>query len=471
VNDLKTDAGAASEECGCAPTPAERRALWPARTVTRRAALAVGALGALGIGAFSVSSGITAAYAADYPSWDDVQRAKANEAAKGAEISRIQTLIQQLTADVAAKEAAAKVAGDEFFAAQQAYLEQAAVADELQSQADAQAKVADETAKKAGQVATQLYRNGGDDTALELFFSGSAEGADSLLSRLGGMDKLLEYNRTVYENAVAARDQAQSLTDQAKAARDERDRLQKLAEEKMVKAQQAADAAAAALAAKQANLSTLQAQLAALQDTTAKTVAAYQEGERIRKAEEERKRRAAEAARRAAEEAARKAREEAAKNNSGGGGSGGSGGGGTGGSGGASGWVRPHGGRISSGYGPRGQQCTSGYCSSHWHLGLDFANGCGAPIFAAAAGTVVYAGYNGGFGNYVKLRHGGGVGTGYGHMSHIAVGYGQSVRMGQVIGYAGNTGNSFGCHLHFEVYPSGGGTTNPYNWLAARGAL
>lgn len=471
MNDLKTEASAASEACGCAPTPAERRALWPSATVNRRVALTVGALGALGIGALSVSSGISAAYAADYPSWEDVKRAKASEAAKGAEITRIQGLIERLTADAAAKEAAARAAGDEFYAAQQAYHEQAAKAAELEEQAKAQAKVADETAVKAGQVATQLYRNGGDETALELFFSGSAEGADSLLARLGGMDKLLEYNRTVYENAVAARDQAQSLTDQAKAARDERDRLQKLAEEKMVKAQQAAQAAQAALTAKQENLTTLQAQLAALKDTTAKTVAAYQEGERIRKAEEERRRKAAEEAARRAEEAARKAAEEAAKNNQGGGGGGSAGGGGGGGGGNGSGWVRPHGGRISSGYGPRGQQCTNGYCSSKWHLGLDFANGCGAPIFAATSGTVVYAGYNGGFGNYVKLSHAGGVGTGYGHMSRIAVGYGQWVRAGQVIGYAGNTGNSFGCHLHFEVYPSGGGTTNPYNWLAARGAI
>ncbi len=475
----------ASEECDCAPSAVERRSLWSSSVVTRRGALTFGALSVVALSAFGITHGVKAAHAADYPSWDDVQRAKANEAAKASEITRIEGLIQALTQRAAEAEAAAKAAGDEFYAAQQAYFDQAIKADELQAQADEKAKLADETARKAGQVATQLYRNGGDEAALELFFSGSAQGADNLLSRLGTMDKLLKYNRSVYDDAVAARDSAQSLSDQAVAARNERDRLQKIAEDKMIKAQQASDAAQAALQEKQANLTTLQAQLAALKDNTAKTVAAYQEGERIRKAEEERRRREEEARRRAEEERQRAEEErrrreaaEAAKNNQGNGGGGGgspaSGGdssSGGGGGGGGSGWVRPHGGRISSGYGPRGQDCSRGYCSSKWHLGLDFANGCGAPIYASAAGTVVYAGYNGGFGNYVKLRHDGGVGTGYGHMSHIAVGYGQWVRAGQVIGYAGDTGNSYGCHLHFEVYPSSGGTTNPYNWLAARGAL
>ena len=467
----KGAASVASDDCGCAPTPDERRSLWPTPKVSRRNALTIGALSAVAFSALGVSAGVNAAFAASYPSWDDVQRAKNNEAAKAGEITRIEGLIRTLTQNAIAAEQAAQVAGDEFFEAQQAYFDQAAKADDLQAQADAQSKLADDSARKAGQVATKLYRNGGDDAALQLFFSDSAASADDLLARLGTMDKLLEYNRTVYDNAVAARDSAQALTNQAIAARDERDRLQKIAEEKMIKAQQAADAAQAALDEKTANLFTLQAQLAALQDNTAKTVAAYEEGERIRKAEEERRRREEEERRRREAEAAAKAAAEAAASGGGGGGSSSGGGGGGGGGGSSSGWRRPHGGRIASGYGPRPVVCSNGVCGSGYHRGLDFANGCGTPIFAAASGTVSYAGWYGGYGNYIRISHSGGVGTGYAHISSYAVRQGTRVSAGQVIAYAGNTGNSLGCHLHFEVYPSGGGTTNPYSWLSSRGAL
>ena len=68
---------------------------------------------------------------------------------------------------------------------------------------------------------------------------------------------------------------------------------------------------------------------------------------------------------------------------------------------------------------------------------------------------VVYAGRHGGHGNYVKLDHGGGLGTGYGHMSRIAVAPGTHVHTGQVIGYVGSSGLSTGPHLHYEVYRDG----------------
>ena len=230
----------AGDSCNCAPSTAERRTLWDKSGLTRRNALGVGVLSVAALSAFGIGSGVSAAYAASYPSWDDVQRAKQNEAAKASEVSRIQGLIQSLTQKVAETQAAAEAAGNEFYEAQQAYFEAIAEAEALQAQADEQAQIADESARKAGQVAGQLYRNGGDDTALELFFSGSAANADELLSRLGTMDKLLGYNQSVYDKAVAARNSAQSLSDQAAVARTERDRLQKIAEQKMLAAQQAA---------------------------------------------------------------------------------------------------------------------------------------------------------------------------------------------------------------------------------------
>ncbi len=452
VNDRNTldAAAAASAECGCAPTPVERKALWNRGSISRRGVLGLGALSVVALSAFGVSSGVSAAHAASYPSWDDVQAAMQNEGAKAAEVTRIEGLIQSLTQKVADAQAAAKVAGDEFYVAQQAFFQAVTDAEELQAKADEQAGIADESARKAGQVAAQLYRNGGDDTSLELFFAGSAANADQLLTRLGTMDKLLQYNQSIYDDAVAARNSSQSLSDQAVVARTERDRLQQVAEQKMIAAQQAAQAAQAALDEQAANLTTLQGQLAALKDATATTVAGYQAGVAAREAEEQ----------------ARREREAAERENGSGGQNGGGGGGGSAPS--SSGWARPHGGFKSSDYGPRDSQCGSQGCSSSFHRGVDLANGCGAAIYAAYAGTVDAAFYNGGYGNYIRIQHGGGLATGYAHIDSYAVGYGQWVEAGQVIAYAGNTGGSFGCHLHFEVYENGG-TINPQWFMADRG--
>ncbi|WP_375386759.1 peptidoglycan DD-metalloendopeptidase family protein [uncultured Microbacterium sp.] len=461
-------------DCSCGPTPQERSTLWPAAgrnsIVTRRSALTFGALGIATLGAIGTvaSPYLPRAFAADYPSWDDVQAAKSNEAAKAAEVANIQSLIQALNDDVARTQAAAIAASDVFYAAQQAFFEQARRADQLQQQADQQAALATDAANKAGRVAAQLYRNGSDDTSLQLFFAGSAASTDDLLARLGTMDKLIARNEAVYADAVTARDSAQNLSDTAAKARDERDRLQKDAEQKMAAAQQAADAAKAALDAQTANLATLQAQLAALQDTTSKTIADYQAGvEAARIAEEQRQAALRAEAQRLADEAAA-----AAAQNSGGGGGGGDGGGGGGGGGGdnGSGWVRPNWGEESSSYGYRYVQCGNGYCSSGFHEGVDLAAGCYSGIFAATAGRVIYAGYNGGYGNYIKIDHGGGIATGYGHIAPdgIFVGYGQWVNAGDQIAAEGNTGNSFGCHLHFEVYINGA-TVDPAPFMAARG--
>lgn len=434
-----------------------RRLRWPA--VDRRTALSLGVLGIVGAAALS-AGGWTRAMAADYPTWDDVERARTNESAKAGEVSKIEGLIQSLQGEVDRTQRLAREAADAHYVAQQEFYEAAYRADQLQQQADTEAQKAAEAADKAGRVAARLYRNGGDDTSLELFFAGSAANADDLLARLGTMDKLISRNDAIYADAITARDSAQNLSDQAADQREERDRLQKIAEQKMIEAQQAADAAAAALQAQEEHLVVLQAQLAALKDTSARTLADYQAG-----VEAERQRREAEAAAAAASAAAAAAEAErvAASAPRGGGG----GGGGVVKSGG---WARPSSGWISSGYGPRSTQCGSSYCSSSWHLGTDFAAGAWSPIYAAASGTVVYAGYNGGYGNYIKIDHGYGVGTGYAHIVNggIYVGYGQWVNAGDTIAGVGNTGNSFGDHLHFEVYVAGG-TTNPVPWLQARG--
>ena len=110
------------------------------------------------------------------------------------------------------------------------------------------------------------------------------------------------------------------------------------------------------------------------------------------------------------------------------------------------------GGHITSGFGMR-RHPLLGY--SRLHAGIDFGAAYGSPIYAVSDGTVSFAGWHGGHGNFVKLEHGSGFGTGYGHMSRIAVSPGSHVRAGQVIGYVGSTGLSTGPHLHYELYRSG----------------
>lgn len=105
-------------------------------------------------------------------------------------------------------------------------------------------------------------------------------------------------------------------------------------------------------------------------------------------------------------------------------------------------------GRKSSGYGWR---VLGG--KREFHYGVDFAAPTGTPVFAVLPGKVVYQGNRdpNGFGLQIIIQHGDKVYTQYGHLSKIEVTTGQLVKAGQRIGQIGNTGKSFGAHLHFEV--------------------
>jgi len=94
------------------------------------------------------------------------------------------------------------------------------------------------------------------------------------------------------------------------------------------------------------------------------------------------------------------------------------------------------------------------------HKGVDFKANWGAPIVAAADGQVVRAGWAGGYGQQVRLAHGGGLGTSYSHMSRIVAAPGSMVHQGQLIGYVGSSGLATGPHLHYEVF-RGGVQVNP----------
>jgi murein DD-endopeptidase MepM/ murein hydrolase activator NlpD len=122
------------------------------------------------------------------------------------------------------------------------------------------------------------------------------------------------------------------------------------------------------------------------------------------------------------------------------------------------------GGPVASGFGwPAGSHNISGNGYGPGHLAIDIQANEGEPVYAAGSGMVTMAqgGWNYGYGNVVQIDHGNGYVTVYAHLSVINVGVCTPVGQGAVIGAAGNTGNSFGAHLHFEVRV-GGSSINPY---------
>ena len=120
--------------------------------------------------------------------------------------------------------------------------------------------------------------------------------------------------------------------------------------------------------------------------------------------------------------------------------------------------VTPVSGIITSRFGNRESIRTSG------HTGLDIAAPAGTPIKATADGKVIFSGYSGGYGYVVKISHGNGIQTYYGHCSSLYVSTGETVEAGDVIAAVGSTGNSTGNHLHFEVRVNGT-EVNPQNYL------
>ncbi|WP_325790214.1 peptidoglycan DD-metalloendopeptidase family protein [Arthrobacter koreensis] len=338
----------------------------------------------------------------------------------------------------------------------------------IAAQIEEDRKALDETQKVIGQIASQAYKSGGVPSSLTLMFG--ADGADSLTDSMGMAGQALRG-----QNAAVERLSQQAATNVNSEARltaveEEISSLKAQAEEALRAEQAARDEAAAekekvdSLIASaealngqlEAKKPVIQAKLASIQSEQAAVQAEIAERQRIlleeaRRAEEAR---IAEANRRAAEEAARNNQPAPPPqtiqptNPS------------------AFGLRYPVSAPLTSGFGwratPAGTIDFSG-TGGYLHSGIDFGAQCGTPVYAAAAGEVWRSDTGGGemigTGNRIVLNHGvigtSALATNYYHLSSRIVSAGQWVNAGQLIGYVGTTGNSTGCHLHFETMLNG----------------
>jgi len=260
--------------------------LTPSRGWFVAAAVVVGAL---------VAPVVTAvpATATEYPSWQDVERAKGNEASKKAEVSRVQAALEAAQAAAAAKSQAALDASEKADRAEADLASATQAATSLQAQADQAAKTADRAQQRAGQLAANLYRDGSSNEMTTRI--ATAKNPDQLLYQLGALDQLSSTWAGVMDDASVAAKTASSLHDQATRAEDERADLADAAETKASAAKSAEAVAKAAVADTQEHSDELYAQLASLKNTTASTEQRYQLGVQVaaQKAEQQRKRQAA----------------------------------------------------------------------------------------------------------------------------------------------------------------------------------
>jgi len=380
------------------------------------------------IGSLAVSSkGPAWAAPADYPTWADVTAARSSENATKAKIAEIQALIASLQAEVERTEAESQAAGQIYYEADYKFQEAALKADELQSQADAAAALAEQSMNNAGELVAQMYREGNGDMTTTLFVNASQ--ADDLLYSYGMADKFTETTATIYDTALQDQKSAQALTDQADVAKGIREQLKIEAQAAFEVAQAAAIAAQTAVDAQREYQNQLEAQLAVLVERRQATEADYLKGvqERI-----------SAGAQLGAGQIS------------------------------ATGWAKPASGRITSPFGYRADPFGGGGAS--YHQGTDIGAACGNPIYSAHAGTVVYAGWNGVYGNYIQINNGDGIQTAYGHIQSggILVKIGQQVPVGMQIAKVGATGGATGCHLHYGVLRNGG-VINPVPFMSSQG--
>lgn len=213
----------------------------------------------------------------DYPTWQDVQNAKRNQAATAAEIDRIEGILVALENKAAELGKIALIKGEEYAVAFDAVAAATQKVERLNDRAQEAEDRADESAKRAAQLIAMLARTGGGDLTLGLII-GSATDTDQLLARLGSMNRLTESSTDILARAQFDQNLAESLSADAKAAEKVRKRLATEAEDALAVAQAASDKAAAEVAVQQTHVDQMYAQLASLKNTTASVEQAYQEG-------------------------------------------------------------------------------------------------------------------------------------------------------------------------------------------------
>jgi cell wall-associated NlpC family hydrolase len=235
------------------------------------------AISAVVIGSVTAAIGVSTAVAApDYPSWDDVQAAKQNEASTAAKVEELSGLLSGLQATADAAGRAQQIAAEKYQVAKAALDDATAREKELSDKAAAAKEKAKVSKMRAGLLAAHLARTAGDDLSLNIAVNGAQ--SDDLLRQLGTMSKLSEQSKSIYDDALADEKLAESLGGQARIATTQRTSLASDAEQALAATKRTADAASAAVSEQQARQSQLFAQLALLKNTTAEAEAEYQAG-------------------------------------------------------------------------------------------------------------------------------------------------------------------------------------------------
>jgi peptidoglycan DL-endopeptidase CwlO len=236
------------------------------------------ALSAVIAGGLLMGLGTTAASADDptFPTWAQVQAAKASAAAKAAEVKKIQGLIGTLQAQAAAAGKVALVDGELYLQAKDALADATATAKKLQTQATSANKKATASSHEAGQLAAQLAREGHGNLSVDLLLNSHSAG--NLLDVLGTMNKLGDTSARIFATAEQDHKSAKALSDQAAVAKTARATKSANAQAALTAANDAATAATAKVNAQSAQQATLTSQLASLNGTSASTEAAYYAG-------------------------------------------------------------------------------------------------------------------------------------------------------------------------------------------------
>ncbi|TQL01114.1 M23 family metallopeptidase [Cellulomonas sp. SLBN-39] len=383
---------------------------------------------------------------------EDLEGELADTVAELAEIeAQMPAAQERLDAAVAAAQEAQRLADEYALRLQDAEAEEVEVAEQI----DVDRSREDEVRATIGQMAREAYRGGRDVSGMSVMLD--AQSSEEFVERYGLVSTAMRTQAQVLgdlQTLVAENENAQV---RLAAVREKVAELKAEADAALAQAQQREQEAAEA----KAELEDLQeqqtAKLASIEDQKAEAEAQVKAQERARSSL------ASDLAKIVQEQ--REQREAAADA-----GSGGSGGGS------AQPPAAPAGAMfanptahspiyVTSEYGMRLHPVLGYY---RMHAGIDLRDRCGEPVYAGRSGTVQWARFRSGYGNQVMIDHGWVNGSSlmssYNHMSVFTVGAGSTVSAGQLIGYAGNTGTSAACHLHFEVYINGA-TVNPRSYL------